>query len=139
MGQFEHRRYKNNENNNKTSTWEYIICPFNSYLRGGHSVCKMAYMAIMDIRLTWIDHAQRKIKNGIRNDGLIDRNEGIASDIKNNITIEECFDFFEINYQHYSNNLQCFLDLSKVPDTPTALIATAFLVDFFQICGEQEV
>jgi hypothetical protein len=39
-----------------------MICPFKSYLGGGKSVCKTAYMAIMDIRGHAIEQAQKKVR-----------------------------------------------------------------------------
>ena len=95
-------------------------------------------MAVMDIRETFIEQAQQKVRHGTKHESLIDKDEGVAKD-RHKFNLEECFDYFEIDYEYYSSNLECFVNLNQVPDTNTGLIATAFLVDFFEICGEQEV
>ena len=97
-------------------------------------------MAVMDIRETTIDYAQRKIRKGSSQEALLEKDLGEANDrLKKNLTIEECFNYYEIDHDHYQNSLKCFVKLSHVPNTVTGLITTAFLVDFFEICGEQEV
>jgi hypothetical protein len=137
----ETKRFKKEDtnNNNSKATWEYTICPFSSYLNGAKSVCKIAFMAVMDIREHIVESAQRKIRSGIRNEALIDKDVGESTDRKANLSLEECLNYFEIDHQNYSHHLKCFVSFAHVPDTVTGLLATAFLVDFFQICGEQEV
>ena len=139
VGQFDNRRFFKNQTN-KTSSWEYTICPLFSYLDEGVKVCKMTYMAIMDIRDHQINQAQRKIREGIRQESLIDKDIGLSEDVKNkDLTLEKIFDAFEIDHEYYMNNLQCFVNFACVPNSVSGLIATAFFVDFFQICGEMEV
>jgi hypothetical protein len=100
----------------------------------------MAFMAIMDIRENLLEYAQKKIRNGMSQEALLEKDIGEANDrLKSNLTIEECFNYYELDHQHYQNSLKCFVKLSHVPYTVAGLIATAFLVDFFEICGEQEV
>lgn len=133
------KKYYSSEANTNLS-WQYMVCPKQSFLGEGQSVCKMAYMAVMDIRENSIDYAQRKIKKGSSQEALLEKDIGEAHDrLKSNLTIEECFNYYEIDHEHYQNSLKCFVKLSHVPSTVAGLIATAFLVDFFEICGDQEV
>lgn len=136
VAQFECKRVS--KTSNKYTTWQYTICPIVSYLNGSRNVCKTAYMAVMDIRESLIDQAQDKIRKEIKHETLIDKDEGQTVD-RFNLSLEECFDYFELDYQKYYNNLHCFVNFNAIPETNTGLIATAFLVDYFQICGEQEV
>jgi len=139
VGQLSNKNYYNSEANANLS-WQYMICPKQSYLGKGKAVCKMAFMAVMDIRENTIDYAQTKIRKGSSQEALLEKDLGEAHDrLKKNLTIEECFNYYEIDHDHYQNSLKCFVKLSHVPNTVTGLIATAFLVDFFEICGEQEV
>ena len=97
-------------------------------------------MAVMDVRENTIEYTQKKIRNGSSQEALIEKDPGEAHErLNKNLTIEECFNYYEIDHEHYQNSLKCFVKLSHVPSTVTGLIATAFLVDFFEICGEQEV
>jgi len=133
------KKYHTGDENSKLN-WQYTICPERSYLKKSHTVCKMAFMAIMDIRENLLEYAQKKIRNGMSQEALLEKDIGEANDrLKSNLTIEECFNYYELDHQHYQNSLKCFVKLSHVPNTVAGLIATAFLVDFFEICGEQEV
>ena len=139
MGQLSNKNYYHSQANS-TLSWHYMVCPTQSYLGQGQAVCKMAYMAVMDIREITIDYAQKKIRDGTSQEALLEKDLGETHDrLRSNLTIEECFNYYEIDHEHYQNSLKCFVKLSRVPNTVAGLITTAFLVDFFEICGEQEV
>jgi hypothetical protein len=44
-----------------------------------------------------------------------------------------------MNFNLYQQNINQFVDIMKIPDTPAACICVAFLAEWFELAGEQEV
>jgi hypothetical protein len=54
-------------------------------------------------------------------------------------TLKETFGQFGLDYNLYELNINGFIDVMKIPDSPTAFICVAYLAEWFELSGEQEV
>ena len=52
---------------------------------------------------------------------------------------KETFEQFGLDYNLYELNINGFVDVMKIPDSPTAFICVAYLAEWFELSGEQEV
>jgi hypothetical protein len=61
----------------------------------------------------------------------------IITELKN--TLREVFTRFGMNYNLYEQNMNQFIDTTKISESMTALICVTFLAEWLELAGEQEV
>ena len=107
-----------------------------SLSRGVITVCKTTYIVITGISLSAIDYAQRLVRKNTSAESIILK--GDERSLKQE-SLKEAFASFGMNFNLYQQNINQFVDIMKIPDTPTACICVAFLAEWFELAGEQEV
>jgi hypothetical protein len=75
------------------------------------------------IRIT-IDNAQRLVRKNTSAESIILK--GDERSLKQE-SLKEAFGSFGMNLNLYQKNINQFVDIMKIPDTPTACICVAFL------------
>ena len=109
-----------------------------SLSRGVITVCKTTYIIITGISVTAIDYAQRLVRKNTSAESIILKGCDDELSLKQE-SLKEAFVSFGMNYNLYQQNVNQFVDIMKIPDSPTAFICVTFLAEWFELAGEQEV
>jgi hypothetical protein len=108
-----------------------------SLSRGVVNVCKTTYINITGISSTAIDYAQRLVRKNTSAESIIMKGSDERS-VKQE-SLKEAFESFGMNFNLYEHNINQFVDIMKIPDSPTAFMCVTFLAEWFELAGEQEV
>jgi len=108
-----------------------------SLSRGVVNVCKTTYINITGISSTAIDYAQRLVRKNTSAESIILKGSDERS-VKQE-SLKEAFESFGMNFNLYEHNINQFVDIMKIPDSPTAFMCVTFLAEWFELAGEQEV
>ena len=115
------------------------IYQLHSLSRGIITICKTAYVIITGVSVQAIDYSQRLVRNNISAGSfLLSKSEEGKLKSKGE-TLKETFEQFGLDYNLYELNINGFIDVMKIPDSPTAFICVAYLAEWFELSGEQEV
>jgi hypothetical protein len=110
-----------------------------SLSRGITTVCNTSYIVLTGISVQAIDNAQRLVRNNISAESIILGNSDEKKTKTKEDQLKEAFEGFNLDYNLYSLNINRFVDIMMVPESQTASICVAFLAEWFELAGEQEV
>ena len=122
--------------NDKHNNFLYLY-QLHSLSRGVITVCKTTYIIITGVSLSVIEYAQKLVRKNTSPESIILRGTDDRS-IKQE-SLKEAFVSFGMNYNLYQQNVNQFVDIMKIPESPTAFICVTFLAEWFELAGEQEV
>ena len=108
-----------------------------SLSRGVVNVCKTTYIIITGISVTAIDYAQRLVRKNTSAESIILK--GCDERSLKQESLKEAFGSFGMNFNLYEQNINQFVDIMKIPDSPTAFMCVTFLAEWSELAGEQEV
>jgi hypothetical protein len=98
--------------------------------------CRSAYMAIMGVSYNKLEYVQSLVKAGIA---------GMTSDrFSENrrsrpMTQSEIFRLFNLDIEVFRDNIRNWCDFSAVGDSTKSLVATAWLCDYIDLDGDEQV
>jgi hypothetical protein len=124
------------DDTNHNSMYTYQVY---SLSRGITTVCKTAYIILTGISVDAIDYAQKRVRNNVSAESIILRNSDEKRSKTKDDQLKEAFEKFNLDYNLYSQNINRFVDILKVPDSQTAFICVTFLAEWFELAGEHEV
>ena len=114
------------------------IYQLHSLSRGLITVCKTAYIIMTGVSVQAIDYAQRLVRKEISAESILLGKSDDTTTTKKD-ALKEAFQQFSLDYNLYEQNLNCYVDIMKIPDSTTAFICVAFLAEWFELAGDQEV
>ena len=117
--------------NNKTVKWKYDLL---SISRPSLTVCKIAFIAMTGISNNIIEYSQRKV----RTDHVVTDSSSTRGVDKLD-SLRDAFEVFGLDYEKYECNINRFVNIDSVTDSPMSFIATTFLAEWFGLAGELEV
>lgn len=118
---------------------QLYIYQLHSLSRGIITVCKTAYIIVTGVSREAIDYAQRLIRNNKSAESmLLGSSDQSPSETKGG-SLKKAFDHFKLDYNLYEQNINHFVDVLKIPDSKEAFMCVAFLAEWFELAGEQEV
>ena len=100
-------------------------------------MCKTTYVIITGISVTAIDYAQHLVRKNTSAESIILK--GCDERSRKLESLKEAFDSFGMNFNLYELNINQFVDVMKISDTPTAFICVTFLAEWFELAGEEGV
>lgn len=109
-----------------------------SLSRGVITVCKTTYIIITGVSLSVIEYAQKLVRKNTSPESIILRGTDNDRSLKQE-SLKDAFSSFGMNYNLYQQNINQFVDIMKIPESPTAFICVTFLAEWFELAGEQEV
>ena len=127
----ENRQQATNKHNFK------YIYQLHSLSRGTISVCKFAYIVITGIKDEMINYAQRLVRDQVSAESILFGKDESSEDRKIR-SLRDAFDHFALDFNLYQQNINSYVEVNNIPDTVTGFICTTFLMDWFQLAGEQE-
>ena len=119
--------------NKQNQTYIYQL---SSLSRGLITVCKSAYIHITGISNQAIEYAQRLVRKKKSAEAILLAGGHDQSTAK---SLKEAFGRFNLDYNLYEQNINNFVDVTKIPDSSTAFMCVAFLAEWFELAAEQEV
>ena len=111
-----------------------------SLSRGPTEVCKTAYIILTGVSVTAIDYAQRLVRNDVSAESLILKNsdQQTAASQSKAESLKSAFDLFRLDYNLYAQNINNYVDITKIPDSTAGFLCVTFLAEWFELAGEQE-
>lgn len=130
----ENRIYDDSDNKHN----HLYLYQLHSLSRGIITVCKMAYIIITGVSVQAIEYSQRLVRNNVSAESIILGKSDQPTKTKGD-SLKEAFEQFHLDYYRYQQNINHFVDIMKIPDSPTAFMCVTFLAEWFELAGEQEV
>ena len=125
------------ENRQATSKHNFkYTYQLHSLSRGTVSVCKFAYIVITGIKDEIINYAQRQVREQVSAESILFGNND--SEDRRMRSLRDTFDYFALDFNLYEQNLNNFVEVNNIPESEAGFICTTFLMDWFQLAGEQE-
>lgn len=124
----------------KTEHYFKFVYTLHSLVRGSVTVCKCAYVILTGVKVEVINYAQRLVRDGVSAESVFMGNNNLedANSDGNVNSLRAAFDHFALDFNLYEQNINNFVEVVNIPDTPTGYICATFLAEWFQLAGEQE-
>lgn len=103
---------------------------------GTTTVCRNTFMSVYGLSKNQIDTAQQHLRKGHSSQFLNSSNEFYGP-----LTFSSALSFFELDHDYYMSayDVKEFVKFDHVPDTNRGLLCAAWMMNYFDLLGENEV
>jgi len=96
-------------------------------------VCKRAWCAISGVLRGGVEYAQRLVREGTVAEHLV-----AEEDLLKDVNVKDAFVYFGMDIDTYHYYIQSFMVISAIPESGPAMVAAAWIADYFDLVGEAQ-